>query len=341
MIKWDEKKVLVTGGCGFIGSHCVLELMKLGHTVISIDNFSTSNYSIVNLIKSRFDGFTNYDVDISNSIELQTVFEREPNVDIVIHFAAYKAVGESVQNPLKYYHNNVTSTINLLKCMDKFNIRKLIYPSSATVYGSPEQLPITEESNLCPTNPYGQTKLICEQILSDLARSELWTIMILRYFNPVGAHLSGLVGENIDGTPTNLMPCLLQNIVGIRPIINVFGSDYSTHDGTCIRDYIHIMDLIDGHISVMNHMKDINNEFNVFNLGTGKGYSVMEMIKTLEQVSGVKIKYELGERRSGDVAEVYADCSKIERLLGWKAKRTLVDMCRDSWNYVTKMYRSE
>ena len=327
-------KILVTGGAGYIGSHIVVELLNNGHDVVIVDNFNNSQKVTLDSIekisskKSKF-----YEIDIRNEKKLRDVFESE-NIDACIHCAGLKAVGESVVKPLEYYDNNINGTISLLKVMNEFNCKNLIFSSSATVYGAPKSIPITEE---CPkgncTNPYGQTKSMIEQILTDLYNSNNdWNIIILRYFNPIGAHKSGLIGESPNGIPNNLMPYITQVASNLRPCLSVFGSDYDTHDGTGVRDYIHVLDLADGHVKALKCIED-KLGFKIYNLGTGNGYSVLDVIKAFKKVNNIDVSYKFAPRRDGDIAVCYADSTKAEKKLNWKAKYSLEDMCRDAWNW--------
>ena len=327
-------KILVTGGTGYIGSHTSVELLNAGYDVVIIDNLSNSKKEVVDKIEQisrkqiKF-----YLGDVQDKKILNKIFEKE-NIDAVIHFAGLKAVGESVQKPLEYYRNNLDSTLSLLEVMQQHNCKKIVFSSSATVYGKPKSLPIKEDFPLSTTNPYGATKLYIEGILRDLYKSDNeWSIAILRYFNPVGAHESGLIGENPNGIPNNLMPYILKVVTGELECLSVFGNDYDTPDGTGVRDYIHVVDLAKGHIKAIEWVEK-NNKCEEFNLGTGKGYSVLEMIKNTEEVNNVKVNYKIGPRREGDIDSCYADASKAEKELGWKAEKDLKEMCKDAYNYV-------
>lgn len=330
-------KILVTGGTGYIGSHTVVELIKSGFEVAIVDNLSNSKEEVIDYIE-EITGVRVpfYKKDICDESDLRSIFKKE-NPEAVIHFAGLKAVGESVRIPIRYYQNNLGSTITLLTIMKEFNCKKLVFSSSATVYGTPEKLPLTEDCRVGgTTNPYGTTKLVIEKILSDviLADSE-WSIIALRYFNPIGAHESGLIGENPNGIPNNLMPYIIKVATGEYPELNVFGDDYDTPDGTGVRDYIHVVDLAKGHIKAIE--RTINHEgLEFFNLGTGKGYSVLDLVKTFEKVNKVKVKYSIAPRREGDVASCYADASKAKELLNWEATKNIEDMCKDSYNYILK-----
>ena len=328
--------VLVTGGAGYIGSHTVIELLNSGNQVIIVDNFYNSQPEVLKRIKELSGkDFKFYEVDVLNKEDLTKVFE-ENKIDSVIHFAGYKAVGESVEKPLEYYHNNLTSTFILCEVMKKFGVKNLVFSSSATVYGLNNISPLKEELPLSTTNPYGTTKLMIEQILNDLWNSDKeWSIALLRYFNPIGAHESGRIGENPNGIPNNLMPYITQVAVGKREKLSIFGSDYDTVDGTGVRDYIHVVDLAKGHIKALGKHSKIN-KIEAYNLGAGKGYSVLQLVEAFEKANGVKIPYVISERRAGDVATCYADSSKAKEQLGWEAEKTIEDMCKDSWNWQSK-----
>ncbi len=326
--------ILVTGGAGFIGSHTVVELLNSGYDVIIVDNFCNSKPQALDAIK-KITGkdFKFYEVDILDTEKLNEVFEENKDITAVIHFAALKAVGESVEKPIEYYKNNIAGTLSLLEVMKKNNVKKIVFSSSATVYGDPERVPIKEDFPKHATNPYGQTKVMIEQILEDVYVSDNdWSVVLLRYFNPIGAHESGLIGELPNGIPNNLMPYINQVATGKLDHLNIFGNDYDTPDGTGVRDYIHVVDLAKGHIKAIERadkMKGVES----YNLGTGKGYSVLDIVKNFEKANGIKIKYEIAPRRPGDIAECYADPSKAENILGWKAEKNLEDMCKDSWNF--------
>ena len=328
-------KVLVTGGTGYIGSHTVVELLNEGKEVVVIDNFSNSNPDVIDSIKKITNkDFKFYEMDYLDKEELEKVFE-ENDIESVINFAGFKAVGESVEKPLEYYHNNIGGAVILLETMKKYGVKKFVFSSSATVYGDPKVIPITEECEIGgTTNPYGTTKLFIEQILQDLYISDnTWDICILRYFNPVGAHESGLIGEDPKGKPNNLMPYITKVAAGILPELSVFGNDYDTPDGTGVRDYIHVVDLAKGHLLALDKLNKENNGIFIYNLGTGKGYSVLEMIEAFKRVNNVDVPYKIVERRAGDIAMCYSDPSKAEKELGFKTTKTLEDMCRDGWNY--------
>ena len=327
-------KILVTGGAGYIGSHTAVELLKAGYDITIVDNLSNSSIDVIDAIKEiTGKDFNFYKLDVKNERTLNKIFKEE-NIDAVIHFAAFKAVGESVEKPLKYYENNLENTISLLKVMKKNKIKKIIFSSSACVYGDPEELPIKETARLTTTNPYGATKHMIERILKDVYKAETdLSVIILRYFNPVGADSSYKIGENPKGIPNNLMPFIMRVANGEIDHLNIFGNDYDTKDGTGVRDYIHVTDLAIGHIKTLEKANKDNGIF-VYNLGTGTGYSVLEMVKTFEKVNNVKVPYEITKRRAGDIAACYADPSLAKKELGWEAKKTLEDMCYDSYQYI-------
>lgn len=325
--------ILVTGGAGYIGSHTVVELLNCDEDVVVVDNYYNSKPEVLNRIKEitgRDVKF--YEVDILDRGAMDEVFARE-EIESVIHFAAYKAVGESVEKPIDYYYNNITGLLTLTEVMKKHNVKNIVFSSSATVYGLNNTSPLREDMPTSATNPYGRTKLMAEEILRDIHTSDKsWNVALLRYFNPIGAHESGRIGENPNGIPNNLMPYITQVAVGKREKLSVFGSDYDTHDGTGVRDYIHVVDLAVGHIKALNKLKEgIGCE--AYNLGTGNGYSVLDLVKAFEEASGVEIRYELTERRAGDVATCFADAGRACEELGWTAERGVADMCRDSWKW--------
>lgn len=329
-------KVLVTGGAGYIASHTNLELLNAGYDVVVVDNLSnSSSESIKRVEKLTGKSIKFYENDILDKYALTHIFEQE-KIDSVIHFAGLKAVGESCKIPLSYYKNNVAGTVNLLEVMDQFGVKNLVFSSSATVYGDPKTVPITEDFPLSATNPYGRTKLMIEDILRDLYKADNeWNIAILRYFNPIGAHESGEIGEDPNGIPNNLVPYIAKVAMGILEKINVFGNDYDTPDGTGIRDYIHVVDLAIGHIKAIEKLKD-KPGLVTYNLGTGRGYSVLEVILNYEKACGKKLPYVITDRRPGDIAISYADPTKANRELGWKAERDIEQMCRDSYNWQVK-----
>lgn len=325
--------VLITGGAGYIGSHTVVELLNEGHEVIVVDNLSNSSKEALERVK-KLTGkdLIFFELDLLDKPALAEVFVNN-NIDSVIHFAGYKAVGESVAEPMKYYENNIISTLNLCEMMKEFNITDLVFSSSATVYGDPHTTPITEDFPLSATNPYGRTKLFIEYILKDLYKADdSWNIAILRYFNPVGAHKSGLIGEDPNDIPNNLMPFVSQVAVGRLKELSVFGDDYPTHDGTGVRDYIHVVDLAVGHLKALEKLT-ANPGLVMYNLGTGKGSSVLDMVKAFEKASGKNIPYKIAPRRPGDIAACFADPAKAEQELDWKAARDIEEMCRDTWKW--------
>ena len=328
--------ILVPGGAGYIGSHTVIELLNKGKEVVIIDNFSNSKPDVLDKIKTiTGKDFKFYEMDYRDKEKLEKVFE-ENNIEAVMNFAGYKAVGESVQKPLEYYTNNVYGCLVVLEVMKKYNVKKFIFSSSATVYGDPEQIPITEECKTGgTTNPYGTTKLFIEQILMDLYKSDnTWDICILRYFNPIGSHESGLIGEEPQGIPNNLMPYIVRVANGTLKELSVFGNDYDTHDGTGVRDYIHVVDLAKGHIAALDKLDKEETGLYIYNLGTGTGYSVLDMVKAFENATGQNVPYKITPRRPGDIATCYANPEKAKNELGWTAQKTLDDMCKDSWRYI-------
>ncbi|QUH29966.1 UDP-glucose 4-epimerase GalE [Vallitalea guaymasensis] len=323
--------ILVTGGAGYIGSHTVVQLLEEGYGVIIVDNFSNSKPESLKRIKEiTGKDFKFYEVDLLDREALDKVFV-DNEIDAVIHFAGLKAVGESVSIPMKYYHNNITGTLVLCELMKKHNVKNMVFSSSATVYGMNNVSPLTEDLPLSTTNPYGSTKLMIEQILRDIYVSDnTWSIALLRYFNPIGAHISGRIGEDPNGIPNNLMPYITQVAIGKREELSVFGNDYDTHDGTGVRDYIHVVDLASGHLKAVNKVMGMKG-IEAYNLGTGTGYSVLDVINNFEKATDVKVPYKIIERRPGDIGTCYADASKAYKELGWKAEKNLEDMCRDSW----------
>ncbi|MGM9551039.1 MAG: UDP-glucose 4-epimerase GalE [Clostridia bacterium] len=326
-------KVLLTGGAGYIGSHTCIELLNAGHEAIVLDNFSNSKPEALNRIKEiAKKDFKFYEADCCDKDALEKIFT-ENEIDAVIHFAGYKAVGESVRIPVSYYRNNIDSSLALLEVMEKHDCNKIVFSSSATVYGVPKQVPLVEGMDTGCTNPYGWTKYMIEQILTDAAvANDKLSVVLLRYFNPIGAHESGRIGEDPNGIPNNLMPFITQVAVGKLPQLSVFGDDYPTPDGTGVRDYIHVVDLAKGHVKAIEYA-DKNKGTEIFNLGTGIGYSVLDVVHAFEKANDLKINYVVKERRPGDVAECYANASKALEKLGWKAEKNLEDMCRDSWNW--------
>ncbi len=325
--------ILVTGGAGYIGSHTCVELLNLGYEVVVVDNLSNSKEESLHRVQ-RITGknITFYKIDLLDKAALEEIFIRE-RIDCVIHFAGLKAVGESVQKPLEYYHNNITGTLVLCEIMKKYNVKNMVFSSSATVYGLPKSVPIREDFPLSTTNPYGSTKLMLEQILTDLNIADPeWNIILLRYFNPVGAHISGLIGEDPQGIPNNLVPYIAQVAAGKLDYLKVFGADYDTIDGTGVRDYIHVVDLSLGHVKAIEKLKEKQGVL-VYNLGTGKGYSVLQMVKCFEKACGRSIKYEIHPRRPGDIGSCYADPAKAKKELHWESVRDIDQMCEDTWRW--------
>ena len=325
--------ILVTGGAGYIGSHTCVELLNRGHEVVVVDNLSNSSEEAVRRVeKITGKKITFYKADILDKSALTGIF-KENKIDSVIHFAGLKAVGESVKKPLEYYHNNISGTLVLAEVMRDNGVKNIVFSSSATVYGTPKTVPITEDFPLSTTNPYGSTKLMLEQILRDLnVADSAWNVILLRYFNPIGAHESGTIGEDPKGIPNNLVPYITQVAVGKLEKLSVFGDDYDTVDGTGVRDYIHVVDLAIGHVKAIEKLQE-NKGVLIYNLGTGNGYSVIEMVKSFEKASGKKIPYSINPRRVGDIATCYADASKAKKELGWEAVRGLEKMCEDSWRW--------
>ncbi len=334
--KMCSKKILVTGGAGYIGSHTCLVLLEAGYDVIVVDNLVNSKEESLKRVQQIAGKHLEFHkVDLLDRDALSRVFEGTV-VDAVIHFAGLKAVGESVSMPLRYYHNNVTGTLHLCEAMREHGVRKIVFSSSATVYGDPHTVPIIEDFPLAPANPYGRSKLMIEEILCDIyAAGEEWDIALLRYFNPVGAHPSGLIGEDPNGIPNNLFPYITQVAVGKRKALSVFGNDYPTADGTGVRDYIHVMDLAEGHLKAL---KKINSDSGIVtcNLGTGRGYSVLEVLEEFGKISGSRIPYDIMPRRPGDIAVCYADCSRAKDEIGWSAKRSMDEMCADAWRWQSR-----
>ncbi len=329
-------KVLVTGGAGYIGSHTCVELIEHGYQAVVADNLSNSKHQVIERVEELCgEKIPFYEIDVRNEAALREIFEKE-RVDAVIHFAGYKAVGESVRFPLKYYHHNLDAAMAVLKVMGEYGVQNFVFSSSATVYGQPDSVPMREEFPFHSTSPYGTTKQMVEQILMDMAQADLlFNPVILRYFNPVGAHRSGRIGEDPNGIPNNLMPYVSQVAVGKQKYLNVFGGDYETKDGTGVRDYIHVMDLAAGHVAALKlFQRDCG--LQIYNLGTGVGYTVLDVVHAFERASGKKIPYHIVARRPGDIACYYADPTKAKDELGWTAKRTLVEMCADAWNWQRK-----
>lgn len=326
--------ILLTGGAGFIGSHTAVELIESGYEVVIADDLSNSERSVIDRIgqiTGRVPVF--YETDVTDADAVEELFA-EQDIEAVIHFAGFKAVGESVEKPLEYYRNNIDAALTLLEVMKRHGVRQFVFSSSATVYSLADEVPFTEETGpLGCTNPYGWTKYMIEQILQDACAADPeMAVVVLRYFNPIGAHESGLLGEKPSGIPNNLMPYITQVASGIRPKLNVFGDDYPTHDGTGVRDYIHVVDLARGHVAALRYAQE-HPGCEVFNLGTGHGYSVLDLVKTFERVNGVPVPYEITGRRPGDIAVCFAGTAKAEKVLGWKAEKGIEDMCRDAWNW--------
>lgn len=328
----DKTKVLITGGAGYIGSHTCVELISNGFDVVVVDNLANSKADSLKRVEQLTgQQIIFYEGDLRDTDFLNSVFEKHL-IDAVIHFAGYKAVGESVEKPLLYYSNNVAASINLLETMMNYNVNNIVFSSSCTVYGKPERVPVRETDTLKPTNPYGRSKLMVEQILQDLFTSNNdMSVSILRYFNPIGAHSSGLIGEDPKGIPNNLLPFVTKVAAGELNELNIFGDDYDTHDGTGVRDYLHVVDLAKAHVIALEKILETESFIDVYNLGTGEGYSVLDVVKAFENATKVKIPYKVVDRRPGDVDETFSDPSKVNNQLGWHADRDLHDMCRDSW----------
>lgn len=326
--------ILVTGGAGYIGSHTVVELMSAGKDVVVVDDFSNSHPDVMDRVAQIVGKRPKlYQANILDKAALRDIFQKE-KIDAVIHFAAFKAVGESVEKPLKYYHNNIGGLISVLEVMAEFNVKKIVFSSSATVYGAINQPPFTEDMPVgTATNPYGSTKIVNEQILQDVYTSDSdWSVMLLRYFNPIGAHKSGLIGEDPNGIPNNIMPYITQVALGKLPKLHIFGDDYDTPDGTGVRDYIHVVDLAQGHVKAVDYIENHTGVQKV-NLGTGEGYSVLQLVNTFKRVNNIDVPYQIDGRRPGDIATCYANCDYAKKLLGWTAQHDLADMCRDSWRW--------
>jgi len=327
-------KILLAGGAGYIGSHTAVELLNAGYDILIVDNYSNSKPSVIDRIKKITNkDFKTYDADVKDRNKMENIF-KENDIECVIHFAGLKAVGESIENPIKYYRNNIDTTLTLLEVMKKFGVNKFIFSSSATVYGEVNKIPYKEEMPRggC-TSPYGWTKVMMEQILEDsFAANNDFSIIILRYFNTLGAHKSGLIGEFPSGIPNNLMPYLTQMAIGKLPKLTIFGGNYDTPDGTCRRDYIHVVDLARAHVRAVDYAKSFKG-VDIFNVGTGIPYSVLDLVKAFEKANGIKVNYTIGDRRSGDLQDSWADVEKIAKILNWKTEYNLIDMCRDSWNW--------
>lgn len=327
--------ILITGGAGFIGSHTAVELLNSGYDIVIVDNYCNSSpVSLDRIRKITGKDFRSYEVDLCDKAALEEVFKANPDIDSAIHFAALKAVGESVAKPGLYYHNNLLSTLNLVDLLSKYNAKRIVFSSSATVYGVPKSVPIREDFPLSATNPYGETKLMIEHILRDIWVSDAeWSVSILRYFNPIGAHKSGLIGENPRGIPNNLLPYVAKVAAGQLPYLSVYGNDYPTPDGTGVRDYIHVVDLAKAHLKALERAEKVKG-VEYFNVGTGRGYSVLDVIAAYEKATGLHVAYKVVGRRPGDVAECYADPSKAYEVLGWKAENDIDDMCSDLANWM-------
>ena len=330
--------ILVTGGAGYIGGHTAVELLNSGEDIVIVDNFSNSKPEALDMIREITGrDFPFYEADLLDRDAIDRIFA-ENKIDSVIHFAGLKAVGESVAKPIEYYHNNITGTLILCDCMRKYGVKRIVFSSSATVYGSPKYVPIDENHPLSTTNPYGSTKLFLEQILSDLVVSDPeWSVVLLRYFNPIGAHASGKIGEDPNGIPNNLLPYVAQVAAGKLPQVNVFGDDYPTHDGTGVRDYIHVVDLARGHLKALAKARE-ESGVKVYNLGTGHGYSVLDIVHAFEKACGKTLPYRIAPRRPGDIAECFADPTKAEKELGFKAEFGIEEMCRDAWRFAENRY---
>ena len=330
--------VLITGGAGFIGSHTAVEFLNAGYEIVIMDNFSNSKPVVLDRIKEiTGKDFKFYKADLLDLETMDRIFEENPEIDSVIHFAGYKAVGESCAKPVEYYHNNVTGTLMLADSMKRHGVKTIVFSSSATVYGDPDEVPIKESARVGnATNPYGETKVMIERILKDIYLSDKeWNVAVLRYFNPIGAHASGLIGEDPNGIPNNLMPYITKVAMGKLPMLHVFGNDYDTHDGTGVRDYIHVVDLAKAHLRALEVIRE-RRGVDYFNIGTGKGYSVLDIVKAYQEATGIEIKYVIDPRRPGDIAACYADPTKAREILGWEAEYGIFEMCRDSNNWQQK-----
>lgn len=339
-----SKKILITGGLGYLGSHTIVALQQAGYQVVSADNYSNSKPDVAIRI-SRITGVEprNYAIDVCELSALEEVFQAEGSFDGIIHMAAFKAVGESVIDPVKYYRNNLQSLLTVLKCCEKFNVNQLVFSSTCTVYGEPKHLPVTETAAITSPSPYGRTKEIGEQIIKDFVSTHALQAIALRFFNPVGAHPSAEIGELPKGVPSNLLPFMAQTAAGIHEKLRIWGDDYNTHDGTCIRDYIHVCDLARVHALALEHLMDLKQKssYEVFNIGTGRGVSVLEMLEAFERVNQVKVPYQVLDRRLGDIESMFADSSKAADVLGWKAEFTLDDMVQSAWNWQKKLGKAK
>jgi UDP-glucose 4-epimerase len=333
-----KKRVLVTGGAGFIGSHTIVELFKAGYDPIIFDNFSNSHKSVIgnieNILQTKLDVV---EADGTDENSLAEVFRKFDPIEGVIHFAAYKSVIESIADPLKYYKNNLIFLFNLLECMNKFKIGSLVFSSTCAVYGDPKRLPISENESLHPKSPYGETKRMCEKAIIDICHASAVKAVILRYFNPIGAHPSSKIGELPLDAPQNLVPIVTQTAAGIRKEFSVYGVDYDTKDGSCIRDFIHIVDLAQAHVKALQFIEENNFSYEIFNIGTGKGYSVLEIINAFEKISGIKLNYTIAPRREGEIEKIYSDVTKSKSILGWEAKLSLEEALLDAWNWEKKL----
>jgi UDP-glucose 4-epimerase len=330
--------VLITGGAGFIGSHTAVEFLNAGYDIVIMDNFSNSKPVVLDRIREITGrDFRFYKADLLDSASMDKIFDENPDIDSVIHFAGFKAVGESVAKPIEYYHNNVTGTLLLTDSMRRHGVKTIVFSSSATVYGDPDEVPIKETARVGnATNPYGETKVMIERILKDIYVSDKeWNVAVLRYFNPIGAHASGRIGEDPNGIPNNLMPYITKVAMGKLPMLHVFGNDYDTHDGTGVRDYIHVVDLAKAHLKALEAIVKIRG-IDYFNIGTGKGYSVLDIVKAYKEATGIEIPYVIDPRRPGDIAACYADPTKAREILGWEAENGIFEMCRDSNNWQQK-----
>lgn len=337
------KKILVTGGLGYIGSHTVVELQMQGYQTVIIDNLANSRITVSKRIK-QITGLDSaiYVGDVRSAETLKKIFTEHPDIEAVIHFAADKAVGESVEDPLKYYDNNIGGLVNLLKCMVEHKVGKLVFSSSCTVYGEPEKVPVDESTPIAKAaSPYGNTKIISEDIIQDSANQDLFKAVCLRYFNPVGAHESALIGELPLGVPNNLVPFITQTAAGLRKELTVFGNDYNTPDGTCIRDYIHVMDLAQAHVKALTYIDGQKSPVSYFNVGTGEGSSVLDVIQAFEEVSGEKLAYKIGDRRTGDVEQIWAVTEFAEKELGWKSRRDLLSMMATAWSWQQSLSKED
>ena len=330
--------VLITGGAGFIGSHTAVEFLNAGYDIVIMDNFSNSKPVVLDRIREITGrDFRFYKADLLDSASMDKIFDENPDIDSVIHFAGFKAVGESVAKPIEYYHNNVTGTLLLTDSMRRHGVKTIVFSSSATVYGDPDEVPIKETARVGnATNPYGETKVMIERILKDIYVSDKeWNVAVLRYFNPIGAHASGRIGEDPNGIPNNLMPYITKVAMGKLPMLHVFGNDYDTHDGTGVRDYIHVVDLAKAHLKALEAIVKLRG-VDYFNIGTGKGYSVLDIVKAYKEATGIEIPYVIDPRRPGDIAACYADPTKAREILGWEAENGIFEMCRDSNNWQQK-----